>query len=35
VALGRLSHGRHRVSVTPLGAHGERGRASTLTFVVR
>jgi Ca2+-binding RTX toxin-like protein len=35
VALGRLSHGRHRVSVTPLGAHGERGAVRTLTFVVR
>jgi Ca2+-binding RTX toxin-like protein len=34
VALGRLSHGRHRVTVTPLGAHGERGTVSTLTFVV-
>jgi Ca2+-binding RTX toxin-like protein len=35
VALGRLARGRHRVSVTPLGAHGEKGRVSTLTFVVR
>ena len=35
VVLGRLSRGRHRVSVTPLGAHGAKGRVSTLTFVVR
>jgi hypothetical protein len=35
IALGRLSRGRHRLTVTPLGAHGERGRARTLSFVVR
>jgi hypothetical protein len=35
IALGRLSHGRHRVTVTPVGAHGEHGRARTLRFVVR
>lgn len=35
IALGHLAHGRHRLTVTPLGAHGEHGHARALGFRVR